>query len=207
MSSWNLVKFGSSKGLLPLPEPVVTYCRLIFEIQKFYLKKIHLRMSAKCWPFCFGLHVLQFSVFYSMAPGRSGFNFKSAIFNLVLLIGIFRSYDNALRWMSWDLSEDKSALGQEMAWCHQVSQQAITWANVDPDLCRHMASLGHNLSSLSAGSFIAWYCYAQSIISNWLSSWCSQSLLNLFSSTWIVYLLKTKFLLNPSYRWLSVRLQ
>ena len=23
-------------------------------------------------------------------------------------------------------------------------QQAITWANVDPDLCRHMASLGHN---------------------------------------------------------------
>ena len=23
-------------------------------------------------------------------------------------------------------------------------QQAITWANVDQDLCRHMASLGHN---------------------------------------------------------------
>ena len=23
-------------------------------------------------------------------------------------------------------------------------QQVITWANVDPDLCRHMASLGHN---------------------------------------------------------------
>ena len=23
-------------------------------------------------------------------------------------------------------------------------QQAITWANVDPDLCRHLASLGHN---------------------------------------------------------------
>ena len=22
--------------------------------------------------------------------------------------------------------------------------QAITWANVDSDLCRHMASLGHN---------------------------------------------------------------
>ena len=25
-----------------------------------------------------------------------------------------------------------------------VRQQAITWTNVDPDLCRHMASLGHN---------------------------------------------------------------
>ena len=23
-------------------------------------------------------------------------------------------------------------------------QQAITWANVDPDLCRHIVSLGHN---------------------------------------------------------------
>ena len=25
-----------------------------------------------------------------------------------------------------------------------VGQQAITWTNIDPDLCRHMASLGHN---------------------------------------------------------------
>ena len=23
-------------------------------------------------------------------------------------------------------------------------QQAITWANIDPDLCRHMVSLGPN---------------------------------------------------------------
>ena len=28
---------------------------------------------------------------------------------------------------------------QVMAW-----QQAITWADVDPDFCRHMVSLGHN---------------------------------------------------------------
>ena len=25
-----------------------------------------------------------------------------------------------------------------------LRQQAITWANVDPDLCHHMASLGNN---------------------------------------------------------------
>ena len=41
--------------------------------------------------------------------------------------------------MSLDLTDDKSTLVQVMAW-----QQAITWANVDPDLCRHMASLGPN---------------------------------------------------------------
>ena len=28
-------------------------------------------------------------------------------------------------------------------WIGAVRQQAITWANVDPDFCRHMASLGH----------------------------------------------------------------
>ena len=29
-------------------------------------------------------------------------------------------------------------------WLGVVRQQAITWANVDPDLCHHMVSLGHN---------------------------------------------------------------
>ena len=29
-------------------------------------------------------------------------------------------------------------------WLGAVRQQAITWANVDSDLCRHMASLGHS---------------------------------------------------------------
>ena len=29
-------------------------------------------------------------------------------------------------------------------WLGAVRQQAITWANVDPDLCRHTASPGHN---------------------------------------------------------------
>ena len=52
------------------------------------------------------------------------------------------SCEIALIWMSLDFTEDLSTLVQVMA-CG-VKQQAITWANVDPDLCRHMASLGHN---------------------------------------------------------------
>ena len=39
----------------------------------------------------------------------------------------------ALRWMSMDLTDDKSTL-----------VLVITWANVDIDLCRHMVSLVHN---------------------------------------------------------------
>ena len=41
-----------------------------------------------------------------------------------------------------------------------VRQQAITWTNVDPNLCRHMASLGHNefnsvwLTSVSPSSAV-----------------------------------------------------
>ena len=34
-----------------------------------------------------------------------------------------------------------------------VRQQAITWANVDPDLCRHMALLGHNELRQPTGSW------------------------------------------------------
>ena len=52
------------------------------------------------------------------------------------------SYEIALRWVSLDLTDDKSTLGQVMAWCRQAT--TITWANFDPDQCRHMASLGHN---------------------------------------------------------------
>ena len=40
--------------------------------------------------------------------------------------------------MSLDLTKDKSILVQEMALA------VITWAYVDLDLCRHMASLGHD---------------------------------------------------------------
>ena len=63
----------------------------------------------------------------SLAPGRSKCNSKNVIFNLVLLIGIFRSsYDNALRWMPQDLTDDKSTLDQVMAWCHQATSHYLS---------------------------------------------------------------------------------
>ena len=72
---------------------------------------------------------------------------KNAIFNLVLLIGVFRSsYDDALTRMSQDLTNDKSTLVEVMACCH------IIWANVDPYLCRYMASLGHGESTVSGNT-------------------------------------------------------
>ena len=47
--------------------------------------------------------------------------------------------------MSLDLIDDKSTFGSGNGLVPlTVRQQAITWAKVDPDLCCHMASLGHN---------------------------------------------------------------
>ena len=42
-----------------------------------------------------------------------------------------------LIWMSLEFTDDQVMLGA-------VEQQAITWANVDPDLCHHMVSLDKN---------------------------------------------------------------
>ena len=62
----------------------------------------------------------------SLAPGRSDCRSKNVIFNLVLLIGIFRSYDNTLWWMPQDFTDDKSTLVQVMAWCHQATSHYLS---------------------------------------------------------------------------------
>ena len=45
--------------------------------------------------------------------------------------------------MPMDLTDGKSTLVQVMAWYHQATSH-YTWANVDPDLCRHMVLSGYN---------------------------------------------------------------
>ena len=79
----------------------------------------------------------------SLAPGRSECDSKNVIFNLVLLIGIFRSsHDNAVWWIPQDLTDDKSILVQVMAWCRQASSHYLSqcW----PRSLSPYASLGHN---------------------------------------------------------------
>ena len=63
----------------------------------------------------------------SVAPGKPGWHLKTAIFNLILLIGIFTSSkDNALRWMPRDLTDDKLTLVQVMAWCCQATSHYLS---------------------------------------------------------------------------------
>ena len=64
--------------------------------------------------------------FNSLAPERFGCDFKNLIFNLILLIGILRSlYDDALRWMPRNITDDKSTLVQVMAWCRQATSHYL----------------------------------------------------------------------------------
>ena len=65
---------------------------------------------------------------------------RKVIFPLILVIDGWSKI--IVKWMPMDLTDSKSTLVKLMAWCRQA--QAITWANVDRDLCRHMASLGQN---------------------------------------------------------------
>ena len=70
----------------------------------------------------------------SLVPGRCGCNLKLVIFKLTSRLDILSiSCEIALRWMPKDFTDDKSTL-----------VEVITWANVDPVLYLHMASLGHN---------------------------------------------------------------
>ena len=82
----------------------------------------------------------------SLASGRFQFKFLRIILKLPIVNGSWGiSYEIALRSMPQDLTDDKPTLVQVMAWCHMGNkQQTATWANVDPDLCRQMASLSLN---------------------------------------------------------------
>ena len=69
-----------------------------------------------------------------MGPERWGYTHELVIFKATSAIDIFSiSCQIALRWMLQDLTDVNSP------W---VQQWAINWASVDPDLLRHMMSLG-----------------------------------------------------------------
>ena len=52
---------------------------------------------------------------------------QNAIFNIVLLIGIsWFPYDNALKRISQDSTDDKSTLVQVMAWCRQATSHYLS---------------------------------------------------------------------------------
>ena len=73
-----------------------------------------------------GLHSHRVFHINSLDSGIPGCHLKTTIFNLVILTGIFTSSNVALRWMPWDLTDDKSTLVQVMTWCRQATSHYLS---------------------------------------------------------------------------------
>ena len=62
-----------------------------------------------------------------LAPGKFEWNFRYVIFQGILVIdGWGISCELALRWMSFDFTDEKSTLVQVMAWCHQATSNYLS---------------------------------------------------------------------------------
>ena len=78
---------------------------------------------------CFILMCLKNSsrLINSLANMRSEWDFRWVIFKLILMIdGWSISCEIILRWMSLDLTDEKSTLVQVMAWCHQATSHYLS---------------------------------------------------------------------------------
>ena len=94
----------------------------------------------------------------TQSPGKYGSNLKSVISKHMLQIKFMsNSCEIALYQMPQNTFDDKPTLVQVMACCLTAwRQQAITWANVDPDLCHHIASQGHHQLCKYKNNCIKW---------------------------------------------------
>ena len=139
----NLTIIGSGNGLSPGRRQAITwtnvgilsigplgtnFSEMLIEIHTFSFKKIHLKMSSGKWrPFCLGLNVLRY---YNPDP-LSGQNMPSG------------------KLSSGDCHKTSLMISQHwfQGWLGALSSNIlfiITWANVDPVLCRHVVSPGDN---------------------------------------------------------------
>ena len=86
-----------------------------------------------------GLHLWSVSI----GSGNFELSFRYVIFKRISVTdGWGISCDIALMWTSIDFTYDQLILVQVMAWCRQATSHYLSQCGLD--LCRHMASLGHN---------------------------------------------------------------
>ena len=110
------------------------------------------------------------------------------------------------KWKPPNLTNKESILVQVMHCCHQVSSHYQS--NVDPDLCHHTASLGHNeLNTRLFQNLIEWDCHKSTVqcktaVSPLLMQWrycslalnCWYCLQHFFVDQWPQFLTKQVYL-------------
>ena len=108
--------------------------------------------SLNCWPFCLGIiiscHYLKrlINLEHSVLWDMHHLNFPDDISDWWL-----RYCELALRWMSLDLTDDKSTLDQVMAWCRHSFNSPVSssyvcnryWSSVDLNMSRWIKKPDH----------------------------------------------------------------
>ena len=122
--------------------PWIINCKLRIKSFCHYIKCIHI--SFICWIHSYtiaeqhhikpghltlagstGIIILR-PPFNSLVLGRLQWHFRWVIFMLILVIDDWCiSCEIAVRWMSLDLTDDKSTLVQVMAWCRQATSHYL----------------------------------------------------------------------------------
>ena len=106
-------------------------------------------------------------VINSLAPGKSKRNFSSLIFQIIFQImidGWGISCELALRWMSLDLTDDKSTLVHVMACCRQATSHYLSqcWPRslspygISMPLCRFLIFWHYICSMQSPATMSIW---------------------------------------------------
>ena len=91
-------------------------------LQKCYCQG---KLSHVTWAAVTGTAIMV--LFNSLVPGKFEWNFRYLIFQIISVIdGCDISSELALRWMSLDLTDEKSTLVQVMAWCHQATSHYLS---------------------------------------------------------------------------------
>ena len=121
----------------------------------------------------------------SLAPGTCGSNFNSMMFKLIIEKRNFSTPCKiALRWMSQNLTNEKSTLVQVMVWCRQATshylsqcwprsmlQYGVTrpqWVNSSPLSATYM----HQGIRSALVQIMAWCLFGAKPLSKWMLTYC-----------------------------------
>ena len=117
-------------GAKPLSEPMLEYWTLVNKLQWNVDKNLCIFIQENAfenvvWKMAAILPRPQWVNW--LAAEKCWYDFRNGIFNLALLINIFRfDHYNSLRWIPLDPTDDKSILVQVMAWCRQATSHYLS---------------------------------------------------------------------------------
>ena len=120
----------TTAGVLLIGRLGTNFSEISIEIHMFSFKKMHLKRSSAKWQkFCLGPNLLKHFRLQ---------NLHAVLLHFVLLW----LYPISYWWIVWHIHTNSRLLHLHRQFA--IRQQAMTWANDEPDLYHCMLSLGHN---------------------------------------------------------------